>query len=143
MAKWLVGGRNSLLINGSVGAGKTTMCRALCHLMGRIGGYHCCRMGRAADIMRRCDGDDYYLWRDADALFIDDFGTESVEAKSYGNVTTPLLDILYHRYERLSTTVITSNLSVETIGGRYGERLADRMRECYDVITLSQGSYRR
>lgn len=61
---------------------------------------------------------------DADVLFIDDLGTESI----LKNVT---LEYLYHvvneRQLKHLTTIITSNLSVDEIAVRYGERIASRL----------------
>ena len=37
---------------------------------------------------------------------------------------------------------ITSNLSLAEIGNRYGERVADRVREMAEIITIKGNSYR-
>lgn len=68
---------------------------------------------------------------ETDVLVIDDLGTESI----FKNVT---LEYLYHiineRQLKGLTTVITSNLSVDAIAKRYGERIASRLFDkklCY------------
>ena len=68
---------------------------------------------------------------ETDVLVIDDLGTESI----FKNVT---LEYLYHiineRQLKGLTTVITSNLSVNNIAIRYGERIASRLFDkklCY------------
>ncbi len=68
---------------------------------------------------------------DADVLIIDDLGTESI----LKNVT---VEYLYHvvneRQLKGLTTLITSNLSIDEIAIRYGERTASRMFDkklCY------------
>ena len=68
---------------------------------------------------------------EADALIIDDLGTES----NYKNVT---LEYFYHvineRQLRGKTTFITSNLSIDGIANKYGERIASRLFDrkiCY------------
>lgn len=68
---------------------------------------------------------------EADVLIVDDLGTES----TYKNVT---LEYLYHvineRQLRGKTTFVTSNLSLDGIAKKYGERIASRLFDrkiCY------------
>lgn len=68
---------------------------------------------------------------DCDVLIIDDLGTESV----LKNVTAEYLYLVVNQRQlRGLTTVITSNLSVDGIAARYGERIASRLFDrklCY------------
>ena len=68
---------------------------------------------------------------ESDVLIVDDLGTESI----FKNVT---LEYLYHvineRQLKNLTTVITSNLSIDALGMRYGERIISRLFDkklCY------------
>ena len=47
----------------------------------------------------------------ADMLGIDDLGTEPSEVLDYGNVYTPVIDLLTKRYEEQLFTIITTNLT--------------------------------
>ncbi len=68
---------------------------------------------------------------DTDVLIIDDLGTESM----LKNVTCEYLyHVINERQLRGLTTFITSNLSIDEIGVRYGERIASRLFDkklCY------------
>lgn len=68
---------------------------------------------------------------DCDVLIIDDLGTESM----LKNVTAEYLYLVVNQRQlRGLTTVITSNLSIDGIAVRYGERIASRLfdrRLCY------------
>jgi DNA replication protein DnaC len=52
------------------------------------------------------------------------------------------VEIITKRYDWQKPLAITSNLSIAEIGNRYGERVADRIREMAEVITIKGNSYR-
>ena len=51
------------------------------------------------------------LNQDIDVLGLDDLGTEPSEVLDYGNVYTPVIDLLTKRYEEQLFTIITTNLT--------------------------------
>ena len=51
------------------------------------------------------------LNQDIDVLGLDDLGTEQSEVLDYGNVYTPVIDLLTKRYEEQLFTIITTNLT--------------------------------
>ena len=67
-------------------------------------------------------------------LGIDDLGTEPSEVLDYGNVYTPVIDLLTKRYEEQLFTVITTNLTPQQIREHYGDRIADRLNEMVKKI---------
>ena len=77
-----------------------------------------------------------------DMLGIDDLGTEPSEVLDYGNVYTPVIDLLTKRYEEQLFTVITTNLTPQQIREHYGDRIADRLNEMVKKIVFSNGTYR-
>ncbi len=77
-----------------------------------------------------------------DMLGIDDLGTEPSEVMDYGNVYTPVIDLLTKRYEEQLFTVITTNLTPQQIRGHYGDRIADRLNEMVKKIVFNNGTYR-
>ena len=88
-------------------------------------------------------GDRPDVTRDDVLLCIDDVGTEPASLKVWGNEVSPLVDLLYHRYDRQLFTIITSNLEGdEDIAKRYGVRVADRFVEMFDLIGFDNSSYR-
>ena len=77
-----------------------------------------------------------------DMLGIDDLGTEPSEVMDYGNIYTPVIDLLTKRYEEQLFTIITTNLTPQQIREHYGDRIADRLNEMVKKIVFSNGTYR-
>lgn len=77
-----------------------------------------------------------------DLLGIDDLGTEPVEVMDYGNVMTPLIDLLTKSYDAQLFTVVTTNLGPNDIRKRYGDRIADRLNEMMAKIVYRNPTYR-
>lgn len=87
--------------------------------------------------------DKIYCYKNCDILFIDDAGAEKEKYLCYGNLITPVADIIDHRYIRRKKTIFTTNLVPAELCSRYGERIADRMNEDYAFIMYSnRPSYR-
>jgi len=76
-------------------------------------------------------------------LAIDDFGTETLDVMSYGNVFSPITELLYERYDGRLFTVISTNLLNKAIRERYGERIADRFNEMMTCVTFPDISFRK
>lgn len=75
-----------------------------------------------------------------DMLVIDDLGIEPVEIMDYGNVCTPIIDLLTKRYEKQFFAFITTNLTPQQIREHYGDRIADRLNEMVRKIVFSNGT---
>lgn len=75
-------------------------------------------------------------------LAIDDFGEEPVEVLEYGNVLSPITDMLSIRYSEQLLTILTTNTAANKIRERYGARIADRFNEMMRVIIFTNPSYR-
>ena len=131
---------------GEVGNGKTTLMSAICNLTGYLfendGLYF--RKVKATEVL-----DIYQNRKDFRALYeqpllaIDDLGCEPVEVMSYGNVLTPVVELLMSRYEMQLYTMVSTNIEPKKIGDRYGERIADRFREMLHVIPFTNKTYRK
>lgn len=152
-AKWLTSPatRFGLLLYGTKGNGKTTLARAMQRTINILydSAYPDERKGvtavSALDLANRAkeeNGGFQYL-KTCDLLHIDDVGCEPATLKVWGNEISPLTDILYYRYDEQLYTVITSNLSLEDIDQRYGDRIGDRFYEMFDCIAFEGRSYRR
>jgi DNA replication protein DnaC len=83
-----------------------------------------------------------HAFQDEKLMFIDDLGAERKEIQEYGNVLTPMVDLLEHRYSRRLFTVVTTNLDASQLGEKYGARLRDRFREMFIVVPFSNKSFR-
>lgn len=79
----------------------------------------------------------------SDILAIEDMGREATEIAEYGNLYSPVIDLLEHRYNRQLTTLITTNLTATQIREKYKDRIADRFNEMLNVIVFKNQSYRR
>ena len=73
---------------------------------------------------------------------IDDPGTESQEVMDFGNVVTPVIDLLTKRHDEQLFTIITTNLTPKQIREHYGDRIAERLNEMVEKIVFTNNSYR-
>ena len=142
------------MLCGKCGNGKTTLVYALQSMVNSLNSCgHFKFLGPYFKVgMRIFDAKELVLlsrkldeWRSVcarDMMAIDDLGKEPTEVLDYGNVTSPLVDLLEQRYQRQKFTVVTTNLAPKEIRGKYGERIADRFREMFKVIAFEFDSYR-
>lgn len=153
VATWLREAPNTgLALCGSVGNGKTTILKAVQKMVYYLDSdvlreheKHCITVVDAKDITEQALKDRMAFRRryyDIPMLGIDDLGMEPLEVQQYGNISTPIVDILTHRYNEQLMTIVTSNIPPVDMAERYGERVADRMREMMTFIPFTQHSYR-
>ena len=159
-ARWLTGDhRPGLLLYGTVGSGKSTLARAICELIAilhdsplrserlavaRTSAPELVELKAAREVRAAADSEELFArLRGAPMLLIDDLGVEATAVRSWGNCLTPVIDLLYYRYDRRLFTIVTSNLDQEAIEAAYGVRIADRMAEMFDRIGHAGPSYRR
>jgi DNA replication protein DnaC len=154
-ASWLKNGRPGLVISGTVGTGKTIMVKAIAALIEhydrlyRTGNLHAnVTVHSAADICEKAAS------KDSDVVaglavdlkkryvIIDDLGVEPMKVKNWGTDVNPIVDALYRRYSERKVTIISTNLNKEAMLNRYGERLSDRLKEQYSLVTMAFKSFR-
>lgn len=152
MAEWLTTNdhRFCLLLCGKCGNGKSTLVKAFQNLLNLLGlrdeygntiGFS---IVDAREIAWMCR-DRHQEWRALsrrNMLAIDDLGTEPVVIQDYGNHLSPVIDLLYKRYDEQLFTIITTNLTPKEIRERYGERIADRLNEMAFRIVFDNDTYR-
>lgn len=103
-------------------------------------------LNRELDLFKACR-----LYKDLEGnvvgnpLIIDDLGTEPNEANFYGTKVNPMQFILERRLNHWPKvkTYITSNLTREDIGRRYGERLLSRLEGSMVFVPLDGRDWRR
>ncbi|MGM9759313.1 MAG: hypothetical protein ACI30I_04250 [Parabacteroides sp.] len=76
-------------------------------------------------------------------IAIEDMGREATEILHFGNVLSPVIDLMEYRYSEQLFTGITTNLTPDQVREKYGRRVADRFREMLEVIVFKNGSYRK
>ena len=86
------------------------------------------------------DADEMKQLLDASALVIDDLGVEYSDQK--GAFASLLDEVIDHRYGNQAPTLITTNLTAKEFKERYGERIADRLREAGGFVAVSRDSFR-
>lgn len=152
VAKFLhKGDKVGLFLCGLCGNGKTTMLRAIVNLIQKLWdtGYvenqpeQVIHLTTAKDIAEKAtDPAEMKYFKTYPMLAIDDLGCEPVDIKSYGNITSPMIDVMYERYDSQLFTIVTSNLTPSEISTRYGERMADRFREMMTIVQFTNTTYR-
>lgn len=131
--------RRGLLLCGTLGNGKTTMLKALKYMFSSRAVY-----------MEAQQVYDYFKKNQSlppvdpnEVLLVDDLGVEPSSYNDFGEIRYPLTEFLMNRYRLNATTVIATNYTFEQLGETYGDRIQDRMREMFAVITYTEPSYRK
>lgn len=76
-------------------------------------------------------------------LIVDDLGSEMSKIQIYGTELQPLTDLITERYANPNLkTHITTNLSMDGIASRYGDRVWSRLWQMCNVIELTGKDYR-
>lgn len=75
-------------------------------------------------------------------VIIDDLGCEPSVVNVYGTRTTPVLDLIFARYENMNPTIATTNLSLDALGQFYGDRALDRFNGGFSRIGFCGESFR-
>ena len=149
VSTWLTNpsAKQSLLIIGFVGSGKTTFLSAIHSLLSRFNVpslYYVATDLQLPLIETPETFRGSILHGDwATYLLMDDIGEEPTEVRDYGRSWPLFTKIVAERYTRMLPFIITSNLNLEQIEDRYGQRTADRLREIADVIVFNNNSYRK
>ena len=150
-ANWLKMGKRGLLLYGNCGTGKSKMMQAMSYLIAyysnnQLNGIkvfsesEVVKFSKSKDEKESAIFDNLRRWR---YVGIDDLGTEPVTVKNWGTDTSPVIDILYKRYDAMKVTVLSTNLNMERIREIYGERIFDRICEMYDRISFNFQSFRQ
>ena len=146
------GTRFGIFMCGLFGNGKTTMLMALCDVINFLADKNILPSKSGILVINARDVEKYYKskhfgdYRDLcerDLLAIEDFGKEATEVLDFGNVLSPVVDLLERRYEGRRFTVITTNIEPDKIRAKYGARIADRFNEWFVKIIFKGDTYRR
>ena len=77
-------------------------------------------------------------------LVIDEFGREPKQIMEYGNLKSPIIELLCERYDNGSLTHGTSNFTLDTLccENQYGKMTGDRIKSMFNFVEL-KGESRR
>lgn len=153
MADWLTSGSSKfgILLCGGCGNGKSTLLKAFQQLLNYLAiPMHDGQDNYGIQItdakfvahLARTDYSAFLRLSHKDMLGVDDLGTEPQEVMDFGNVVTPVIDLLTKRYDEQLFTIITTNLTPKQIRDHYGDRIADRLNEMVEKIVFTNGTYR-
>lgn len=140
------------VLSGPVGVGKSVAAAVWAHdfaiatrKLGRGGVWktdHFAWVSAAAFIRMSRFDDAYAEVLGVSDLILDDLGAEYLDDK--GLAASVMDELIDRRYSQAgATTIITTNLRNTQLGGRYGERVADRLRECATILPVLGQSLRR
>lgn len=78
-------------------------------------------------------------------LVIDELGREPKQIMDYGNLRSPMIELLSERYDTGAWTHGTSNFTLETLSSdtHYGRMTGDRLKAIFNFIELKGGSRRK
>lgn len=146
LAAWLTDKndpRFGVMFCGGVGNGKTTMLNALADAIEFMSEDEGVEQQRILHTLYIKDANQVNI-TDASTIMlgIDDLGTEPVEVQNFGNISTPIIDLLSRRYQLRYFTAITTNLAPGDFRKRYGGRVADRFNEMFFTIGFTHDTYR-
>ena len=153
MARWLTSGSSKfgMLMCGECGNGKSTLLKAFQQLLNILAipipdghGNYGIQITDAKYVahLARTDNSAFLQLSQKDMLGIYDPGTESQEVMDFGNVVTPVIDLLTKRHDEQLFTIITTNLTPKQIREHYGDRIAERLNEMVEKIVFTNNSYR-
>lgn len=129
--------RHSLLLYGAYGTGKTTMLVSISTMLHHLNIDHIYTSAQAListqdDKPKNIKG----------PLLIDELGRESLQVKSYGNASEPLIDLLCYRDRFKYPTIVASNLTDKELMERYGNHVWDRINGGYSRIFYNDSTLR-
>lgn len=139
----LFNGTKWVLLTGNMGTGKTTLLRLFVQAYGIIERQPVKLYSTARfNLEYGAKGEQVILDHEHGLMCIDDLGVENKTQNRYGTVTDPISTLLFLRYESKARTMCSTNLDASALKARYGDRLADRFREMFQVIAFTGESRR-
>lgn len=78
-------------------------------------------------------------------LIIDEFGREPKQVMEFGNLRSPMIELLCERYDNGAWTNGTSNFTLDTLcsENQYGKMTGDRLKSMFNFIELKGDSRRK
>mgnify|MGYP003632026089 CR=1 FL=1 len=139
--------RKGILICGKCGTGKTLLLKIYKEIVKNLKS-QAFRIISSNQIVREFDEHgSQSLKKYIDYRFMfDDFGSENI-GKHYGKDEEVFKTLLEERYnlfiDKKTPTYLTSNLSLSQIKNRYGDRVASRINEMFNIIVIGGNDRRK
>ena len=131
-----------LALCGTCGNGKTTLMRAVQKMHRALGNRTCSTSTTRIVNHIRAGREIPQEFYNEPFLCIDELCNEPARIPHYGDMLTPVKDLLEHRYANRLFTIVTTNASPSVLEQWYGERVRDRFREMFKKIDFTNASFR-
>lgn len=148
--------RKGLMLIGNVGTGKTDVLKIYqkyCNFTNfPARSFIIVDIREVSNYFQSCGNIDMYTYNNNNSRNIrnycfDDLGSENDTIKYYGTDYSPVFELILDRYNIFckykKVTHFTTNLGLDSIHDRYGERIYDRMKEMLNIIVMSGKSRRK
>ena len=116
---------SNCIANSLIKQGKTVLYQTAPVMLDTIINYHMYRNQENKDIM------DHLL--SVDLLIIDDLGTESMNSLKFSDFFTIINSRLLNQNNKITKTIISTNLDLNELADMYGERIISRYVGSYDI----------
>jgi DNA replication protein DnaC len=139
---------SGVLIQGKIGCGKSTVLKVWFEATRQMCPATMLHMTAREFLARYAkEGEDLFLqMKDVEILCLDDIGTEQPIVNSFGTKYDPISELLQFRYDswefKRLRTYITTNLDSQMRVKRYGQRLNDRFKKMFNILTFTGESRR-
>jgi len=134
--------QKGVMLVGKYGSGKTIIMQAMAELHNTIiltlqAPYPLLRFIKSAELLKNLiEKSETDFSRKS--LVIDEFGREPKQIMEYGNLKSPMIELLCERYDKGTLTHGTSNFTLDTLSGenQYGKMTGDRIKSMFNFIEL-------
>ena len=142
--------QKGIMLVGKYGSGKTLIMQAMAELHNTL--VHTLQLQRPLlKFVKSSELLDSVKEKTGDKLFsriplvIDEFGREPKQVMDYGNLKSPIIELLCERYDNGTLTHGTSNFTLETLSSdnQYGKMTGDRIKSMINFIELKGESRRK
>lgn len=138
VVSWLINNEGrGLICFGNCGRGKTLICGKILPL---VLNHYCRKIVSCYDSQQMNAELDSV--KQKHIIYVDDIGTENLSVK-YGEKRLAFAELTDEAEKKGKLLILTTNLSIEELGEKYGERTVDRLRAITKTVLFAGESLRR
>lgn len=138
VAGWLAGNEGrGLLCFGNCGRGKTLICGKILPL---VLNHYCRKVVSCYDAQQM--NADLDAVKQKHIIYVDDIGTENLSVK-YGEKRLAFAELADEAEKKGKLLILTTNLTIDELREKYGERTIDRLRGITKTVLFSGESLRK
>lgn len=138
VAGWLAGNEGrGLLCFGNCGRGKTLICGKILPL---VLNHYCRKVVSCYDAQQM--NADLDAVKQKHIIYVDDIGTENLSVK-YGEKRLAFAELADESEKKGKLLILTTNLTIDELREKYGERTIDRLRAITKTVLFSGESLRK